>query len=75
MIKVASAVRGVLAMEWNRRCILNLIGGELLHHPSWGIKRLKPWGFWCELWTPMWHDGRGPYFSIGLGPIAIYRGY
>jgi len=30
---------------------------------------------WAHLWTPIWHEGRGPYVSIGLGIIAIYRGY
>ena len=31
--------------------------------------------FWAQWWTPTWHEGRGPYISIGLGIIAIYRGY
>lgn len=30
---------------------------------------------WCHLWTPIWHDGRGPYVSIGLGVVRICRGY
>lgn len=35
----------------------------------------------CHIWlglvafTPLWHDGRGPYFSIGFGPIRVGRGY
>jgi len=70
-----SGLRGILAMQWNRRCILNLIGGVPLAKPSWRVSRLRPWGFWFEFWTPMWHDGRGPYLSLGLGPIAVYRGY
>ena len=32
-------------------------------------------GWWCCLWTPIWHKGRGPYVSIGLGFIAFHRGY
>lgn len=31
--------------------------------------------FWCDVWTPIWHEGRGPYVSIGLGIVAIGRGY
>ena len=31
--------------------------------------------FWAHWWTPVWHEGRGPYVSIGLGVVAIYRGY
>lgn len=31
--------------------------------------------FWCHLWTPKWHNKRGPYISLGLGFFAIYRGY
>ena len=46
--------------------------------PEWSIRFLrgKDEGFfWWNRWTPPWHDGRGPYISIGLGLIAIYRGY
>ena len=32
-------------------------------------------GWWAHWWTPIWHEGRGPYISIGLGIVAIYRGY
>ena len=32
-------------------------------------------GFWLHLWTPTWHKGRGPYISLGLGWLKIYRGY
>ncbi|GEM_PF-6262191 len=31
--------------------------------------------FWFNYWTPIWHDGRGPYITMGLGLIAFYRGY
>lgn len=32
-------------------------------------------GFWCHLWTPVWHEGRGPYVTLGLGCVQVYRGY
>ena len=31
--------------------------------------------FWFNYWTPVWHEGRGPYITLGLGLIAFYRGY
>jgi len=43
--------------------------------PKWGTKLTTPGKFWFHLWTPVWHKGRGPYISIGLGFIGIYRGY
>lgn len=41
--------------------------------PRWAVRFI--WGFWAHWWTPIWHKGRGPYISIGLGVLAIYRGY
>ncbi len=32
-------------------------------------------GFWWHWWTPDWHEGRGPYVSIGLGWLTLQRGY
>lgn len=32
-------------------------------------------GFWFHWWTPVWHEGRGPYITIGCGLFAFYRGY
>lgn len=37
------------------------------------LRRRIAW--WLCLWTPSWHEGRGPYISLGLGFIAFYRGY
>lgn len=31
--------------------------------------------FWFHLWTPIWHEGRGPYVSIGLYFVRVMRGY
>ena len=31
--------------------------------------------FWCHAWTPVWHDGRGPYLNVGLGIFSFGRGY
>jgi len=47
------------------------------YKPKWSIK-FKGFGkrsFWINLWTPVWHEGRGPYISIGFYLFAIYRGY
>jgi len=47
--------------------------------PKWSIDRLKGNNsnkdYWCHIWTPRWHKGRGVYVTIGLGWLAIYRGY
>ncbi len=34
-----------------------------------------PQHFWWHVWLPEWHEGRGIYISVGLGLIAVYRGY
>lgn len=47
--------------------------------PGWAVKcqiGWRPGPRWWGVWfTPEWHKGRGPYVSIGLGIIAVYRGY
>ncbi len=30
---------------------------------------------WLHLWTPAWHNGRGPYLSAGFYIGAVFRGY
>jgi len=47
---------------------------RLRNHAKWGIK-LMPRQLWFHFWTPIWHDGKGPYLSCGMWIIAIYRGY
>ena len=44
------------------------------HKPGWSVKFL-PKEFWWHWWTPSWHEGRGPYISIALFVISIFRGY
>jgi hypothetical protein len=41
---------------------------------KWTIAWL-PRRCWLHAWTPMWHDGKGPYVSCGIWVIAIYRGF
>lgn len=41
----------------------------------YGVRRLREFKFWFHWWTPVWHEGRGPYISIGLGLFGVYRGY
>ena len=60
-INAGSVWRGVRAMSWP-------------NNAKWGVQWL-PKSFWCNAWTPIWHDGSGPYLSLGLWFIAIYRGY
>ena len=63
MINLKSGWRGLRTMSSRR---------ELFRHWSiyWGWTR-----FWLHLWTPVWHKGRGPYISLGLGYVAVMRGY
>ncbi|KKM59285.1 hypothetical protein LCGC14_1548270 [marine sediment metagenome] len=42
---------------------------------NYSLSIIKRPGFWIHLWTPKWHDGRGPYITIGLGYIRFIRGY
>ena len=43
----------------------------------WSVRWLrKPYRkFWWNIALPPYHDGRGPYVTIGLWFFAIYRGY
>lgn len=61
-VDIGSLARGIVEMKPRR---------EIFRR--WTIRRKR--GFWCVMVTPAYHDGRGPYVSIGLGRIAIYRGY
>ena len=58
-----SSWRGVRAWRRGRRYV------------NYAIRRLDQPGYWFHAWTPPWHEGRGPYLSIGLGRVAVYRGY
>jgi hypothetical protein len=40
----------------------------------WHVRPL-PRAWWWHIWVPRWHEGRGPYVSIGLWVVALYRGY
>lgn len=61
-IHIGSFARGIVEMRPRR---------EIFRR--WTVRRKR--GFWCILVTPVYHEGRGPYVSIGLGRVAIYRGY
>jgi len=69
MFKPISTLRGIMAME--KSCVKP--------RPAWGIDKIphgfRHFCFWVDMWTPSWHEGRGPYVSIGLGWIVISRGY
>jgi hypothetical protein len=50
-------------------------GHEKVNYAIRILRKQHSRGFWLCLWTPIYHENRGPYVSIGLGIIAIYRGY
>ncbi len=62
MFDTGSFWRGMKAMTWKH--------GKVNYSIKFGWK-----GFWLEIWTPSWHEGRGAYITIGLGFISFYRGY
>ena len=64
-IRISSALRGLANMKVK----------HLFRSRFWAIRAQRPIGFWLHLWTPNWHEGRGVYLSLGLGLVAIYRGY
>jgi hypothetical protein len=61
MFDIRSAWRGIRAMRFRNKA-------------KWSIKWM-PKSFWCHLWTPVWHEGNGPYVSCGIWIAAIYRGF
>ena len=69
-IDLRSFFKGILVMHWP-------------HEPvNYAIKWLRPKEnnhTWIHLWTPIYHEGRGPYISIGiwlgLGTLRLLRGY
>lgn len=66
MINLNSFTKGIKAMP-------NKL--HFLRPKYWQIVCMKNQPAWCHMWTPKWHKNRGPYISIGLRIIAIYRGY
>ena len=62
MVLLGSTLRGLRAMKRNHAKV------------TWQVD-VGHFGFWVELWTPIWNEGRGPYVSLGLGIIRILRGY
>ena len=63
-VDIHSVWRGIQAMHKS----------DSFPKPRWAIKRTRGFEFHAHAWTPAWHDGRGPYVTVGLGVIGIYRG-
>jgi len=57
---VWDGIRVMARGEWHRHWFLEL--------------RTRP-GLWVHAWTPIWHAGRGPYLTCGIGWLAFGRGY
>ncbi len=70
MRNLGSVIRGIRAMHSPltifRYWEISLIKFRLGHEYCF---------FWCHYWTPAWHEGRGPYVSIGCAWLYITRGY
>lgn len=61
MIDLVSVWRGLRVMK-------------LRNGAKWAVKWM-PRRFWLDAWTPVWHEGRGPYLSCGMWLVAVYRGF
>ena len=61
LVNLGSVWRGVCAQKG-------------LHPRQWTV-RLQRWGWTIHAWTPVWHQGRGPYIVLSLGWLYIARGY
>jgi hypothetical protein len=62
MRSIGSVWRGIRAMS-----------SPLVLFKYWAVQPCR--GFWLQYWSPIWHEGKGPYISVGLGVVGIYRGY
>jgi len=62
-IDFGSAWRGIRAFRWPH--------GKV----KYGIRFHKRPGLGLVLWTPIWHEGRGPYVVAGIGFVFLHRGY
>lgn len=81
-VDLRSGIKGICAMRFKRRarhphnyaksCEMAAQGIE--HGAGWGID-FGNFGWGIMFWTPIWHRGRGPYFTILLGRVRIGRGY
>lgn len=69
-IDMRSFFKGIMVMRWPHEKVnyaLDWLPGNPRSHT------------WIHLWTPAYHEGRGPYVSIGIyvgfGTLRIMRGY
>lgn len=62
-IDFRSVYKGIFAMKRNH--------GKVTYF----VKYFSTHRLWFHAWTPGWHEGRGPYVTIGLWWIIIGRGY
>ena len=63
MIDVKSVVKGIRAMTKNHA------------HVNYSLTFGKYKSIWLQAWTPIWHEGRGPYITMGFIFIRFCRGY
>jgi hypothetical protein len=78
MLDVVSGVKGIVYMKRRKHEIPAKWAFVFLNKSAYITHtyfRQMGKRFWFHFWTPKWHEGRGPYLSVGLGIVAIYRGY
>jgi hypothetical protein len=64
---------------WKRKDINYLLDlkGEIqpFYKSKHGLWYAFKKSFFFNWWTPVWHEGRGPYISIALCRLRFMRGY
>jgi len=89
MLKIKKLIRRILTKQildigpgrdvWINIHILDLINVWKIAGVNWKVKfapkNQQGHRYWFHWWTPVWHEERGPYITMGVGRLRFYRGY
>lgn len=64
-----------VSLSWRSLRVWRPLVSGKVNYAVWRVDLRLGDRFWLQMWTPIWHEGRGPYVSLGLGWLAIGRGY
>jgi hypothetical protein len=81
-IDILSGLRGILTMKLKRRPrhpgdykkAIEMKRAGIIYGARWFVDWGR-FGWGAAFWTPVWHEGRGPYLTLLLGICRITRGY
>ena len=70
-INLRSFFKGIWHMRWPH--------AKVNYGIDWMVRRDRRDYTWVHLWTPIYHEGRGPYISVGIylgiGTLRFCREY